>query len=233
MNPDPTELQALEQMLGHEFRDASLLQLALTHPSASGNQSKPSDDNQQMEFLGDAILQAVISEALYRLHPGKNEGHLTKARAGLVNGTTLAAKATALGLEQHLVLGRGQRTEFERGRESALEDALEALVAALYLDGGLDVAGNFVRRIFADELANPDNIAVIENPKGELQERLQGGNGGSPTYELLGSSGPAHAREFEIAVLQAGKELGRGTGGSKKEAESRAAAAALAKLRDA
>ena len=100
MNPDPTELQPLEQLLGHEFRDASLLRLAITHPSASGNQSKPSDDNQRMEFLGDAILQAVISEALYRLHPDKDEGHLTKARAGLVNGTMLAAKATALGLER-------------------------------------------------------------------------------------------------------------------------------------
>ena len=232
MNPDPTELQPLEQMLGHEFRDASLLRLALTHPSASGNQSKPSDDNQQMEFLGDAILQAVISEALYRLHPGKNEGHLTKARAGLVNGTMLAAKATALGLEQHLVLGRGQRTEFERGRESALEDALEALVAALYLDGGLDAARDFVSRIFAEELANPDSIPAIDNPKGELQERLQGGTGVSPTYELLSASGPAHDRKFEVAVLQAGKELGRGTGGSKKEAESRAASAALDRLRN-
>ena len=124
MNPDPTELQAIQQTLGHEFHDPGLLQLALMHPSASGNQSKPSDDNQRMEFLGDAILQAVISEALYRLHPNKDEGHLTKARAGLVNGTMLAAKAAALGLEQHLVLGRGQRTEFERGRDSALEDAL-------------------------------------------------------------------------------------------------------------
>ena len=208
----------------------SLLQLAITHPSASGNQSKASDDNQRMEFLGDAILQAVISEALYRLHPGKDEGHLTKVRAGLVNGASLAAKAAALGLEQHLVLGRGQRTEFERGKESALEDALEALVAALYLDGGLDAARDFVSRIFADELANPDNIAVIENPKGDLQERLQGGSGDPPTYELLSTSGPAHAREFEVAVLQAGKELGRGIGGSKKEAESQAASAALAKL---
>ncbi len=233
MNPDPTEPQPLKQMLDHKFRDPSLLRLALTHPSASGNQSKPSDDNQRMEFLGDAILQAVISEALYRLHPGKNEGHLTKARAGLVNGASLAAKADALGLEQHLMLGHGQRTEFERGRESALEDALEALVAALYLDGGLDAASQFVLRIFADELANPDNIVVIENPKGELQEWLQGSNGGSPTYELLSASGPAHAREFEVAVRHAGNELGRGTGGSKKEAESRAASAALAKLRDA
>ncbi len=230
MNPDPTEPQPLKQMLDHKFRDPSLLRLALTHPSASGNQSKPSDDNQRMEFLGDAILQAVISEALYRLHPGKDEGHLTKARAGLVNGVSLAAKAAALGLEQHLVLGRGQRTEFERGKESALEDALEALVAALYLDGGLDAARDFVSRIFADELANPDNIAVIENPKGDLQERLQGGSGDPPTYELLSTSGPAHAREFEVAVLQAGKELGRGIGGSKKEAESQAASAALAKL---
>lgn len=232
MNPDPSELQALEQTLGYEFRDVSLLQLAITHPSASGNQSKPSDDNQRMEFLGDAVLQAVISEALYRLHPDKDEGHLTKARAGLVNGTSLAAKAAALGLEQHLVLGHGQRTEFERGKESALEDALEALVAALYLDGGLHAANDFVIRVFADELANPDSIPTIENPKGELQERLQGGTGVSPTYELLSASGPAHAREFEVAVLHAGDELGRGSGGSKKEAESQAALTALAKLRD-
>ena len=231
MKPDPSKLRALEQTLGHEFADTALLQLAITHPSASGNQSKPSDDNQRMEFLGDAILQAVISEALYRLHPDKDEGHLTKARAGLVNGTSLAAKADALGLEQYLVLGHGQRTEFERGRESALEDAFEAMVAALYLDGGLDAANDFVSRVFAEELANPDSIPAIENPKGELQERLQGGTGISPTYELLSASGPAHAREFEVAVLHAGNELGRGTGGSKKEAESQAASSALAKLR--
>ena len=233
MNPDPTEPQPLKQMLDHKFRDPSLLRLALTHPSASGNQSKPSDDNQRMEFLGDAILQAVISEALYRLHPEKDEGHLTKARARLVNGASLAAKADALDLERHLVLGHGQRTEFERGRESALEDALEAIVAALFLDGGLDAASQFIRRIFACELANPDNIVLIENPKGELQEWLQGGNDGSPTYELLSTSGPAHAREFEVAARHSGNELGRGTGSSKKEAESQAAAAALAKLRDA
>ena len=225
------DLQVIQQTLGYEFRDVSLLQLAITHPSASGNQSKPSDDNQRMEFLGDAILQAVISEALYRLHPEKDEGHLTKARAGLVNGTSLAAKADTLGLEQYLVLGQGQRMEFERGKESALEDVFEALVAALYLDGGLRAANDFVRRVFEDELANPDSIAVIKNPKGELQEYFQGITGVSPTYELLSTSGPAHAREFEVAVLQAGKELGHGFGGSKKEAESQAASAALTKLR--
>jgi len=184
-----------------------------------------------MEFLGDAILQAVISEALYRLHPEKDEGHLTKARARLVNGTSLAAKADALSLGQFLVLGRGQKSDFARGKDSALEDVFEALVAALYLDGGLDAASGFVRRVFKDELANPDSIAVIENPKGELQEYFQGITGvSSPTYELLSTSGPAHAREFEVTVLQAGKELGRGTGGSKKEAESQAASAALVKL---
>ena len=96
-----------------------------------------------MEFLGDAILQAVISEALYRLHPEKDEGHLTKARAGLVNGTSLAAKADALSLGQYLVLGRGQQSDFARGKDSALEDVFEALVAALYLDGGLDAASGF------------------------------------------------------------------------------------------
>ncbi|MBT4227133.1 MAG: ribonuclease III, partial [Verrucomicrobia bacterium] len=97
-------------------------------------------------------------------------------------------------------------------------------------DGGLDAASDFVRRVFEDELANPDSIVVIENPKGELQEYFQSITGVSPTYELLSTSGPAHAREFDVAVLQAGKELGRGTGGSKKEAESQAASAALAKL---
>ena len=134
-----------------------------------------------MEFLGDAILQAVISEALYRLHPEKDEGHLTKARAGLVNGTSLAAKADALSLGQYLVLGRGQQSDFARGKDSALEDVFEALVAALYLDGGLDAASGFVRRVFEDELANPNSIAVIENPKGELQEYFQGITGVSPT----------------------------------------------------
>jgi ribonuclease-3 len=127
-------------------------------------------------------------------------------------------------------LGRGQQTDFDRGKDSALEDVFEALVAALYLDGGLDAASDFVRRVFEDELANPDSIAIIENPKGDLQEHFQGITGVSPRYELLSTSGPAHAREFEVAVLQAGKELGRGTGGSKKEAESQAASAALAKL---
>ena len=230
MTQGVTDLQAIQQTLGHKFHDMSLLQLAITHPSASGNQSKPSDDNQRMEFLGDAILQSVISEALYRLHPEKDEGHLTKARAGLVNGMSLAAKADALGLAQYLVLGRGQQSDFDRGKDSALEDVFEALVAALYLDGGLDAASDFVRRVFEDELANPASIAVIENPKGDLQEHFQSITGVSPTYELLSISGPAHAREFEVAVLQAGKELGRGTGGSKKEAESQAASAALAKL---
>ena len=226
------ELGELQETLGYTFRDESLLRLALTHPSASGKKSNPAEDNQRMEFLGDAILQAVISDALYTLHPDRDEGTLTKARAALVNGTSLAAMAAPFGLEEHLVMSRGQRADFERGKVSALEDALEALVAALFLDGGMDVASDFVRRTFAKELANPDKIEAIKNPKGELQELLQAESEEAPTYELLSSTGPDHDREFEVVVKHLGQALGQGKGSSKKAAETEAALAALAKVQD-
>ena len=226
------DLQAFQETLGYTFRDESLLRLALTHPSASGKKSSPSEDNQRMEFLGDAVLQAVISDALYSLHPNHDEGTLTKARAALVNGTSLAAKAAPLGLEEHLIMSRGQRGDFERGKLSAMEDALESLVAALYLDGGMDAAREFVRRTFAEELANPDQIAVIKNPKGELQELLQVDSGEAPTYEVVDSSGPDHDRKFEVVVMHLGQALGQGRGSSKKAGETDAALDALAKLQE-
>lgn len=186
-----------------------------------------------MEFLGDAILQVVISEALYSMHLNYDEGALTKARAGLVNGSSLANKASLLGLENHLIIGRGQQTEFERGKSSALEDAFEAIIAAIFLDGGLDAARAFLKRIFKQELANPDLIEVIKNPKGELQELLQGESGEPPKYDLLNSTGPDHNRKFEVLVKHLGKELSKGTGNSIKEAESDAALTALNKMQKA
>ena len=153
--------QKLQEQLGYTFQDESYLHLALTHPSASGKNSKPNEDNQRMEFLGDAILQVVISEALYSMHLNYDEGALTKARAGLVNGSSLANKASLLGLENHLIIGRGQQTEFERGKSSALEDAFEAIIAAIFLDGGLDAARVFLKRMFKQELANPDLIEAV------------------------------------------------------------------------
>lgn len=226
------DLQALQEILGYTFRDESLLRLALTHPSASGKQSCPNEDNQRMEFLGDAILQAVISDVLYSLHPNHDEGTLTKTRAALVNGTSLAAKAAPLGLENYLTMSRGQQADFERGKLSALEDALEALVAALFLDGGMKAARDFVRNTFAEELANPDKIEAIKNPKGELQELLQAKSEEAPTYDLLNSTGPDHNREFEVVVKHLGQALGQGKGSSKKAAETSAALAALASLQD-
>ena len=225
-------LQVLQEKLGYNFQDDSLLRLALTHPSASGKNSKPNEDNQRMEFLGDAILQVVISDELYSLHINHNEGSLTKARAGLVNGTSLAKKAAPLGLENHLIIGGGQNAEFQRGKNSALEDAFEAITAAIYLDGGMESARLFVQRIFAKELQNPDQIAVINNPKGELQELLQSQSGETPKYDLLSSIGPDHNRKFEVVVQHLGKELSKGTGSSKKEAESNAALAALRKIQE-
>ena len=225
-------LQALQERLGYNFRDESLLLLALTHPSASGKNSKPNEDNQRMEFLGDAILQLVISNELYSLHQNHGEGALTKARAGLVNGSCLAKKASLLGLENHLIIGKGQQTEFERGKNSALEDAFEAITAALFLDGGMESARSFIRLMFDEELKNPDSIAAIKNPKGELQELLQGQSGEPPKYDLLSSTGPDHNRKFEVSVQHLGKELSKGTGNSKKEAESDAALAALTKIQE-
>ena len=225
--------QKLQEQLGYTFQDESHLHLALTHPSASGKNSKPNEDNQRMEFLGDAILQVVISEALYSMHLNYDEGALTKARAGLVNGSSLANKASLLGLENHLIIGRGQQTEFERGKSSALEDAFEAIIAAIFLDGGLDAARVFLKRMFKQELANPDLIEVIKNPKGELQELLQSESGEPPKYDLLNSAGPDHNRKFEVMVKHLGKELSKGTGNSKKEAESDAALTALKKMQKA
>ena len=141
-------------------------------------------------------------------------------------------KASLLGLETHLIIGRGQQTEFERGKNSALEDAFEAITAALFLDGGMESARSFIRLMFDEELKNPDSIAAIKNPKGELQELLQGQSGEPPKYDLLSSTGPDHNRKFEVSVQHLGKELSKGTGNSKKEAESDAALAALTKIQE-
>ena len=184
-----------------------------------------------MEFLGDAILQLVISNELYSLHLNHDEGTLTKARAGLVNGNTLAKKASQLGLENHLVISIADQSQFERGKKTALEDAFEAITAALFLDGGLESVRPFIRRVFAEELKNPDFIASIKNPKVELQELLQGQFGEPPKYVDL-STGPIHNRKFEVSAQHLGKELSKGTGNSKKEAESNAALAALTKIQE-
>ena len=226
------DLAALQTRLGCTFRDESLLRLALTHPSVAHEQSAQLQHNQRLEFLGDAVLQLVLTRELYEKFPAYDEGPLTKARAKLVNRRSLAVHGRLVGLGEHLILSRGEELHGGRERSSALADAFEALLGAIFLDGGFDVAREFILREFGGNFQSLDVIPMLDNPKGELQEFLQARSPESPLYEVASATGPDHDRVFECIVRHAGLELARGSGKSKKNAESEAARAALNKLRE-
>jgi len=222
---------ALQTRLGYEFRDEGLLRLALTHPSVAHELPGNTPHNQRLEFLGDSVLGLVLTGELYEKFPTLGEGPLTKARAQMVNRRTLAAEARRLGIGEHLILSRGEEASGGRERPSALADAFEALLGAIFLDGGYAAARQFILRCFRDEFGELTEIPNLENPKGELQELLQSRSPEAPQYELTFTSGPDHDRVFECAVFHQSLELGRGRGKTKKEAESQAALAALRSLR--
>jgi len=224
------DLKELQTELQYVFRDEGLLRLALTHPSVAHEARQPTQNNQRLEFLGDAVLQLVLSRELYQRHPRAGEGDLTKARARLVNRRFLAEQGRQLGLGRYLTLGRGEELHGGRERPSALADAFEALLGALFLDGGLAVAESFMQRRLALSFETLAGLSETDNPKGELQEVLQVDADAPPQYQIERTSGPDHDREFECAVYHRGVALGRGTGKSKKEAESQAALAALRSL---
>ena len=224
-----SDLTLLQQRLGYTFRDESLLRLALTHPSVTHESGGSQAHNQRLEFLGDAVLQLVLTRELYEKFPAFDEGSLTKTRAKLVNCRALAERAGALDLGAHLVLSHGEEMHGGRERPSALADTFEALLGAIYLDGGLDAAREFILREFVP--AQISEFQAIENPKGELQELLQARSSHAPEYHVVSAVGPDHDRLFECTVEHEGVELARGSGKSKKAAESDAALAALNKLR--
>ena len=227
-----SDLAALQTLLGYNFRDQSLLRLSLTHPSVAHEQATRVQHNQRLEFLGDAVLQLVLTRELYEKFPNFNEGPLTKARAKLVNRRTLAVHGRTVDLGRHLILSRGEELHGGRERPSALADTFEAVVGAIFLDGGFEAAREFILREFRSAFGALSDIPILENPKGELQELLQARSSEAPQYDVASSSGPDHDRIFECTVQHAGVELARGTGKSKKAAESEAALAALKKLRD-
>lgn len=231
--PKATDLHGLQERLGYRFRDESLLRLALTHPSVAHESPSSLAHNQRLEFLGDAALGLVLTRHLYEKFPALGEGPLTKARAQLVNKRSLAAEARRLDLGQHLLLSRGEDASGGRERPSALADAYEALLGALFLDGGYPAVEACILRSFAEALGSLHGAPRIENPKGELQEVLQARSPVAPAYQVTCTSGPDHDRVFECAVLHQGTELARGRGKSKREAESQAALAALLQLREA
>lgn len=220
-------LSELQARLGYRFRDEQLLERALTHPSVAQDQRIGTEDNQRLEFLGDAVLQLVLAHELHDKFPSADEGLLTKARAQMVNRHTLAAQGRHLDLGSHLRLSRGEELTGGRNRASAQADAFEAVVGAIYLDAGYEPVRAVVLRLFRKAFGELHIIPNLNNPKGELQELLQALSNEPPTYLLQSTVGPDHDRRFECSVLHRGIELGRGLGRSKKEAESQAALVAL------
>ena len=219
-----------QKRLRYTFKKPELMELALTHPSASHERSEKLANNQRLEFLGDAVLQLIISAELYKRFSNRDEGSLSKARARLVNREALAERATEIQLGKELMLSQGEDRNGGRTRASTLADAFEAVVGAIYLDGGFIRVKKFIHTQFADQFADADSRRHKDNPKGELQEILQGKSAVAPEYRLLEMEGPDHDRSFVCAVRHSGRELGRGSGKSKKNAEMNAAATAIDSL---
>ena len=225
------ELAALEARLGHVFRRPGLLAAALTHRSHAAEASPPGGmENQRLEFLGDAILGAIAAEWLVAHRSDWREGTLTKVRSRLTNAAALARVARRLGLGDFLRLGRGEDQSGGREKGALLADALEAVLGALWLDGGPEPVRQAFEKEFADEIAEAVEAGGDDNPKGDLQERLQREGGDGPRYERVEESGPSHARHFTVAVFRGEERLGEGEGGSKREAEMNAARQALVRL---
>ena len=216
-------MDALMRALGYQFHQPALLRQALTHPSMGGA------DNQRLEFLGDAVLQYLMSDLLYRTHPESQEGQLTHQRALLVCEAALSQVARGLGIGEALIMDKGEDQTGGRDKPSVLCDAMEAVLAAVYLDGGMEAARGIVERCWP----KPEDVRrPMQDSKGALQEHLQRDGGDAPTYEIVSQDGPPHDRVFEAAVSRYGHELARGTGRTKKQAEQAAALKALQALQE-
>ena len=232
--PLRNEFDALERLVGYRFRDPGLLEHALTHTSrANEDVSGGVIDNESLEFLGDAVLGFAIADILFRRFPDRDEGWKSKIKAALVSTVSLAHLAEQLGLGDHLLLGRGEEKTGGRRKHALLADGYEALIAAIYLDGGVDAATTFIARQFAeliDEAREPTG-GVMRDFKSALQERVQSGGDPLPEYVVVGETGPDHHKTFHVEVRVAGRPLAEAVGRSKKEAEQEAARLALERLK--
>ncbi|HEX3816678.1 MAG TPA: ribonuclease III [Chthoniobacterales bacterium] len=224
-------MHSLEERIAHRFGNPQLLAEALTHPSVRHEKQQAHFDNQRLEFLGDAVLQLVITEHLFARFSDAAEGRLTTRRSRIVSRAALKLHAEKLALGRHLHLGRGEEASGGRRRDSTLADAFEALLGALYLDGGMEVARDFILREMHDELERLEEEPLEINPKGQLQEILQAISPRSPVYELLSQEGREHEKTFSVRVVWENQILGEGSGRSKKVAESAAALVALKEQR--
>ncbi|WP_294514764.1 ribonuclease III [uncultured Intestinimonas sp.] len=224
-------MEKLEEKLGYTFHDRRLLENALTHSSyANENKSKGETSNERLEFLGDSVLGMVVADHLYRTHPDMPEGELTRTRAALVCEDSLVEVAAQLELGQYLKLGRGEDAGGGRKRPSIQADAVEAVIAAVYLDGGIGSARKLITNFILTNNEREQEGAVRDF-KTALQELVQRESGRVLSYRLMGESGPDHAKVFSVEVDLNGQPIGAGEGRSKKEAEQNAAKAAMAKLK--
>jgi len=226
------EFDELETRIGYRFKDRGLLEHALTHKSrAAEDISGGVADNESLEFLGDAVLGLVVADALFRQYPTYNEGQKSKIKASVVSTQALARHAENIRLGDHMILGRGEEKTGGRFKQALLADAYEALIAAIYLDGGLEAADTFLRRelkVAIDAGATRDFVG--RDYKSALQERVQALGRPLPEYRIAGQAGPDHQKIFSIEVVVGGEVLGVASGKAKKEAEQEAARLALERL---
>ena len=221
-------IRAFEEKIGYEFKDKSYIQTALTH-SSFANEHKEFNYNERLEFLGDSVLGLVVSDYLFRARNDLPEGKLTRLRANVVCEESLSAVARKINLGDHLFLGKGEKASGGSNRDSILADATEAVIAAIYLDGGFDQAKDFILSNLRDTIAKNIDGNIFRDYKTILQEIIQGNNG-KISYKLVGESGPDHNKEFEMQVKCGQETIGLGKGKNKKEAEKEAARDALVKM---
>jgi ribonuclease III len=223
------DITKLEDTLRISFRNSALLQQALVHRSyLNENPDFELQSNERLEYLGDSLLSVVVAEKLYNDYPDLPEGDMTKLRSALVRGETLARMASQqLSLDSYLYLGHGEESASGRAKPSILADALEAVIGAVFLDQGFDICRDFILRLFEGELEKAVDDSLTADFKSQLQEVTQSRYHEVPTYRVVATGGPDHAREFIVEVLVGGRVLGKGSGRSKREAEKKAAKVAL------
>lgn len=225
------DLKALEKILGIDFKDISLLEKSLVHRSyLNENQGTDSDSNERLEYLGDAILGYIVAEKLYRDFPEYDEGQMTRLRSILVRRETLARISRSINIGEYLFLGKGEDTSGGRNKSANLACALEAVIAAVYLDQGIVKTRKMILRLLKDEWQKAIKKPAAIDYKSKLQELIQSREQKIPSYQVTGTSGPDHIKTFDVEVRLGNEILGSGSGKSKKEAETEAAREALKKL---
>ncbi len=222
-------LPDFQKRIGYPFKDPELLERALTHKSYA-NENRVPYHNERMEFLGDAVLNLVVSEFLMKTCPDSNEGDLSRFRAAVVSEPALAGISREIGLGTHLLLGKGEEQTGGRNKDSLLADSLEALIASVYLDAGMQAAESFVIRFFEDVIKKTCAFGGTLDHKTELQELCQERLKQLPDYRVVSETGPDHQKQFTVELYVKGEVHGRGIGKSKKEAEQKAAKEALKNL---